>query len=129
MDNCIFCKIVKGDIPASKVYEDSDFVAFLDIHPVSKGHTLVVPKNHFESIEKTPDEVIMKTFVLAKKLIIKLKESLGSDFVNLDIEGIQVPHLHVHLIPRMLNDGVVKWEHTSYASDAERNEFINKIKM
>lgn len=129
MEDCIFCKIVKGDIQASKVYEDADFIAFLDIHPVSKGHTLVIPKSHFESIEKTPKEIIEKIFVLTKELMIRLKQSLDSDFINLDIEGIQVPHLHIHLIPRTLNDNVVKWEHTSYVSDAERDEYINKIKM
>ncbi|KKS74301.1 MAG: Histidine triad (HIT) protein [Parcubacteria group bacterium GW2011_GWA2_42_80] len=68
MNDCIFCKIVGGQIPATKVYEDNDFVAFLDIHPVSYGHTLVIPKEHFDKLENTPEETVVKLYKLIRRL-------------------------------------------------------------
>ncbi len=127
MEDCIFCKIGKGDIPSAKVYEDEEFFAFLDINPVAKGHTLIISKSHFESMNTTPDEMISKIFNLAKILMIKIKETLSCDFVQLDIEGIQVSHFHIHLIPRYHDDTVVDWKHESYSSDKEKEEYIDKI--
>lgn len=128
MEDCIFCKIVKGEIPASKIYEDEEFFAFLDINPVTKGHSLIIPKQHFEMMDNTPDDVIERIFLLAKKFMMKMKENFDCDYINLDIEGIQVPHFHIHLIPRLNNDDVVEWKHTKYESQDELENFINKIK-
>ena len=128
MNDCIFCKIVKGDIPSAKIYEDEEFFVFLDINPVSKGHSLVIPKNHFNSMDVTPEEVISKIFSLAKIMMVKIQKNLPCDFVQLDIEGIQVPHFHIHLIPRYKNNTVVDWKHEKYSSSEEEQEYINKIK-
>lgn len=99
-DNCIFCKIVRGEIPSNKEYEDDSFLAFLDINPVEKGHTLLIPKSHHESITTTPDDVVAQAFITTKKLMIRIKEKLGCDYVEVKIIGIDVPHFHIHLIPR-----------------------------
>lgn len=99
MDNCIFCKITKGEIPSTKVYEDKKFFAFLDINPESEGHTLLVPKNHYVWMQETPDEIISEIFIVAKQLMQKLINEKGCSFVKIKIIGKDVPHFHIHLIP------------------------------
>ncbi len=99
MNNCIFCKIIKGEIPSNKTYESDKFLAFLDINPESKGHTLLIPKDHYEWIQDTPDELISEIFVVAKKLIKKLIEETGCQFVKVKVIGKDVPHFHIHLVP------------------------------
>lgn len=99
MEDCIFCKIVAGQIPGSKVYEDDEVLAFLDIHPKGPGHTLLIPKAHYRWFEQMPDELYDKVFRAAKKLSLDMKER-GADHVQLSIVGKDVPHAHVHLIPR-----------------------------
>lgn len=99
MDNCIFCKIIKGEIPCAKIYEDDKFFAFLDINPESDGHTLLIPKEHFVWMQDTPDEIISEIFITAKKLMKKLITEKGCEFVRLKIIGKDVPHFHIHLIP------------------------------
>src|SRR3989344_8810607 len=100
MENCIFCKIVAGDIPAEKTYEDSDFVAFLDVNPKAPGHTLLIPKNHYTWVWDLPDTLFTHLFETAKKLVPELKAKTGADYVQLSIVGKDVPHAHAHLIPR-----------------------------
>jgi len=102
-ENCIFCKIIKGKIPAYKVYEDDFVLAFLDIYPASKGHTLVVPKKHVTRLKDLSDEELAKFWRGVKKVIEKI-EKLSSDY-NIVINqgtlaGQEIPHLHVHIIPR-----------------------------
>jgi histidine triad (HIT) family protein len=109
MDNCIFCKIAKGDIASFKIYEDDTLFAFLDINPVVDGHLLIIPKTHHENIFDTPDEVLEKISILSKKLAITLKEKLNAKAVNiLNASGKEaqqsVFHLHFHIIPRFEND-------------------------
>lgn len=99
---CIFCKIVSGVIPANKVYEDDDFVSFLDIHPVEVGHALLIPKAHYQWMTDAPNEVISKIFILAKEMMSKMKNELPCDYVQLSIVGKDVPHFHIHLIPKKL---------------------------
>lgn len=99
MDNCIFCKISKGEIPSSKVYEDDKFFAFLDINPESEGHTLLIPKTHHVWMQDTPDELIGEIFIVAKKLMQKLVDEKKCEFVKVKIIGKDVPHFHIHLIP------------------------------
>lgn len=99
MDNCIFCKISKGEIPSSKVYEDEKFFAFLDINPESEGHTLLIPKTHHVWMQDTPDELIGEIFVVAKKLMKELIEQKKCEFVKVKVIGKDVSHFHIHLVP------------------------------
>lgn len=103
--NCIFCKIAKKEIPSELVYEDSEFVAFFDINPVAKGHTLLVPKDHYRWFTDLPDELYDKLFRKARDIANILKIEHGADFVRLGIVGKDVPHTHIHLIPQKLTDG------------------------
>ncbi len=114
--NCIFCKIAAGDIPAATVYEDDDFRVIMDLGPASKGHALILPKEHYANLYELDDEVAAKALVVAKKVITKLTDILGCDGYNIlqnngSIAGQTVFHFHIHLIPRYENDTVnISWE-------------------
>lgn len=127
-ENCIFCKIVEGEIPADIVYEDDIFLSFLDIKPVIAGHLLLIPKEHFEWIHETPDELVSKAFVITKKIINKMRENLPCDYVQIVVVGKDVPHFHIHLIPRMLNDDMPEYAHSEYKNKKEKEEIIKKLK-
>lgn len=107
MENCIFCKIASGEIPAQKTYEDEVSVAFLDIHPKAPGHTLLIPKVHYRWFEEMPDDLSDHLFRVAKKIAKEMKEKTGADHVQLGIVGKDVPHVHIHLIPRQLGERAV----------------------
>ncbi len=102
--NCIFCKIAHKEIPKEFLYEDENFLAFLDIHPRAAGHTLLIPKDHYRWFTDMPDEVSDKFFHTAKQLAQKLKDEYKADYVRLGIVGVDVPHTHIHLIPLKLSD-------------------------
>lgn len=102
MENCIFCKIVSGDIPAQKTFENDSVVAFPDIHPKAPGHTLLIPKEHHTWFQDMPDRLYDEVFRAVKTLTQKLKAEYRADYVQLSIVGKDVPHTHIHLIPRML---------------------------
>jgi histidine triad (HIT) family protein len=104
MENCIFCKIVKKEIPCAKVYEDENFLAFLDIQPVSNGHILIISKKHIVWMQDADDETISGIFKLSKKLMIATKNGINCDYVQVSIVGKDVPHFHIHLIPRYFKD-------------------------
>lgn len=132
MDECVFCKIIKGDIPSSKVYEDDDVLAFLDINPVNKGHTLVIPKQHFETITDIPEELLGKVIAAAKKIthaVIKAVEADGAVVTqtNNEAAGQSVPHLHFHIIPRFKGDGLKFWPQGKY-EEGQMQDFADKIK-
>lgn len=97
--DCIFCKIVSGEIPSTKTYEDEQVIAFADIHPKAPGHALLVPRTHYEWFYELPDELSDHLFRVAKKLARELKEKHNAKLVKLSIVGDEVPHTHVHLIP------------------------------
>ena len=99
MQDSIFTKIIKGEIPAYKIYEDDDVVAFLDIHPIVPGHTLVVPKKQVEFIWDLDTEDYRKLTDAVKKIALHLRETLKVSYVGEKIVGTDVPHAHVHLIP------------------------------
>ncbi len=99
MDECIFCKIIKGDIPCHKVYESSIVLAFLDINPVQEGHVLIVPKKHNDYIFDLSNKDYTELLLEAKKLSGPLKKATGAKRIGLAIEGFAVPHIHIHLIP------------------------------
>ena len=114
MEDCIFCKIIKGDIPSYKLYEDNDIFVFLDINPVSKGHLLVIPKEHYENIFETPTEVLGKINQICKKMALICKERLDATGVNvLNASGKDaqqtVFHIHYHVVPRHKDDGLDLW--------------------
>lgn len=110
MENCIFCKIVRGEIPGVKIYEDEYALGLLDIHPVTKGHAVVIPKVHAELLFDLDDELTPKFFMSVKRALERMKEVLSPDGFNVGWNngpagGQSVPHLHVHIIPRWNGDG------------------------
>jgi len=123
MADCLFCKIIAGDIPSAKVLETDDLVAFLDIGPVNKGHTLLVPKAHHESLADTPPEIMAKVGEALPKLAAAVVAATGAEGYNLhqsngECAGQVIPHVHFHIIPRFSGDGFVKgWEQCSYEGD------------
>ncbi len=117
MDNCIFCKIVRGEIPCTKVYEDEDVLAFLDISQTTIGHTLVITKEHFDNFLYVPKDLIAKTFNAAQKVAQALTAGLGAKGINIlnntnEIAGQTVMHFHVHVIPRYSVEDNIKLEFT-----------------
>lgn len=119
MENCIFCKIVKGEIPAYKVYEDKETLAFLDINPVHEGHTLVIPKDHFENIYTLPQETLARLTLTTQKVAIAVKNGVEASGINIVMNnehdaGQIVFHAHVHIIPRIQNDGLAHWPQKPY---------------
>jgi len=132
--NCIFCKIVAGEIPSTKVYEDEYVLAFMDIGPIVKGHVLVIPKVHYDPLTETPDEVLARCISVAKKVAQAQMSALGADGVNLhqangSAAGQEVPHLHFHVIPRYNDDGHNwNWNAKEYDSVEEMGEKAEKLK-
>lgn len=105
VDGCIFCQISAGRIPSIRIYEDNEFIAFMDIAPQSEGHFLIVPRAHYESLNNVPDKVLAKILPLAKKLSDAAMTGLGVEGFNLlqnngEVAGQAVPHWHMHVIPR-----------------------------
>ena len=114
--NCIFCKIANGEIPSTTLYEDEDFRVILDLGPATRGHALLLPKNHFSNLFELDDETAQKAILVAKKMAGKMKAALGADGFNLvqnngEAAGQTVFHFHMHLIPRYENDNAgILWE-------------------
>jgi len=133
MEDCIFCKIVGGKIPAAKIYEDEKVISFLDIMPANKGHCLVVPKKHSETLSDMNDDDLVATIKAAKKVASALSLSFGNGSFNLVMNngkeaGQLVNHAHIHLIPRFQKDRLrIKWSHLKYEGD-EIKEYAEKIK-
>ena len=127
MKDCIFCKIAKGEIPSNKVYEDENFLSFLDIKPVSDGHILIIPKKHIQWMQEVDNETIANIFVLTKKLMLALKNGLPCDYVQMSVVGNEVPHFHVHLIPRHEGDNFRNFPTKEYKDDTQKKEIISKI--
>jgi len=131
MENCIFCKIVKNEIPATKLYEDDKIVAFLDIAPVNIGHSLIIPKNHYPNIYETPEDVMADMMRIATKISKALK-SFPVDGVNITMNndsaaGQIIFHSHVHVIPRYADDGLGMWKSRRGYNDGEKEETAKKI--
>lgn len=111
MDSCVFCKIIRGEIPCFKVYEDEVAIAFLDVNPSNKGHTLVLPKEHFEGFTTTPKAVLDHCFEVAQKIAQAQYVQLHATGVNVITNcgksaGQSVMHFHIHVIPRYEDDGL-----------------------
>jgi histidine triad (HIT) family protein len=114
VDDCIFCKIIAGKVPADKVYENDKIFAFLDIAPVNKGHTLVVPRAHHADLLETPDEVLSDMITRTKKIAAAVVKAVNADGFNIGVNtkpaaGQVVFHTHLHIIPRFSGDGLKHW--------------------
>ena len=130
--DCLFCKIVTGEIPSTKVYEDNTVFAFLDIRPVNIGHILIVPKAHYANLYETPNETIAHMMVVAKKLSIAIKEALNADGINIEMNndgpaGQIIFHTHLHIIPRFEGDGFTHWHGARGYHEGEADEIAQKI--
>ena len=132
LDNCIFCKIAAGEIPSTTIYEDDDFRVILDIEPASKGHALILPKEHFANLYELDDALAAKALVVAKKVITQMTEVLGCDGYNVlqnngTAAGQTVFHFHMHLIPRYKEDDVkIGWK-LGKLTEEEKQEIIEKL--
>ena len=132
--NCLFCKIVAGEIPSTRVYEDADTLAFMDIGPVIKGHTLVIPKHHYDPITKTPVDVLARLMKVVQKIAQAQLNGLKADGVNVlnangTAAGQQVPHIHFHVVPRFKTDGHHwNWAAKKYDSMEEMRKIADEIK-
>lgn len=133
MENCIFCKIISGDIPSTVLYEDEDFKAIMDISPASKGHVILLTKKHFENIFELEDDEAKKVLIITRKIATAMKEELKCEGINLlqnngEIAGQTVFHIHFHLIPRYKDDKVtISWTKGKYKDD-DAAELAEKIK-
>jgi len=110
MDNCVFCRIAKGEVPAYKAYEDKEFLVFLDIHPHALGHTVIIPKKHAVTIFDLNDSEAKSLMMLIKKVMHLISDKLKPDGFNVgwnhnSAGGQVIPHLHIHIFPRYQNDG------------------------
>jgi histidine triad (HIT) family protein len=126
-DKTIFSKIVSGEIPAVKVYEDNLSLAFLDINPVAKGHTLIITKEPYVWMQDVPNELLSHIFIKTKDLMSVIKGAVGCDFVQIVVEGKDVPHFHIHIIPGYFEHKSAVWEHVKY-EDGEMDDFAEKIR-
>ena len=132
MADCLFCRIVSGEVPATIVYEDDTSVAFLDHRPLFHGHTLLVPREHVETLGELPGEIVGPYFEAAQTLSRAVESAMEGEgtFVAMNNRVSQsVPHLHVHIVPRRRKDGLKGffWPRTKYKNDEEMEEVKNKI--
>lgn len=128
---CIFCKIINGEIPSSKVYEDDDVLAILDISQATLGHTLVMPKKHYANILEIPSDEYTKVMLKVKDIANKINTTLKPNGINVlnncgEVAGQTVMHYHVHIIPRYDNNDI-KIEFTDHSGKVDLNEVLNKI--
>lgn len=133
-NGCIFCKIVAGELPSTKIYEDDNTIAIMDIGPVAKGHVLVIPKEHCDPITETPDEVLKNTIVTVRKVARAQVKGLGTDGLNIaqangKCAGQIIPHVHFHLIPRFNGEPQPKnWNPGKYDNQEEMESYAEKIR-
>ena len=132
MENCIFCKIAAGEIPSNTIYEDDSFRVILDLGPATKGHALVLPKNHYADLFEIPEDVLADAAKVAKKVAGTMKEKLSCDGLNLvqnngEAAGQTVMHFHLHIIPRYADDNQhILWNPTKPTAE-ELVEIKNTI--
>lgn len=131
-DDCIFCKLANGEIPTATLYEDDYFRVILDLGPASKGHALIIPKEHYDNLYELDDETASKVLVLARKIITRMTEALGCDGYNIvqnngEAAGQTVNHFHMHLIPRYKDDKVGLGWNMGELTDEDREEILLKF--
>src|SRR3989338_4899982 len=120
MNDCLFCKIIAGELPSHKVFENDKTFAFLDIHPVNPGHTLVIPKNHSRDMEEATLEDVCNVMATIHRIAPGIMKAVGAEGYNVGLNngrdaGQVVPHLHFHIMPRFAGDGHHLW----HGKDAE----------
>lgn len=136
-DDCIFCKIAAGEIPSRKLYEDEDVIVIMDLSPTSKGHSLIIPKEHCTNIYDIDEDVAAKVMRVAKRLAIKMTDALGCDGFNLlqnngETAGQTMFHFHMHLIPRYkdADNNMLKFTSVSLSDeemDALRDQIVKSL--
>src|SRR3989338_9634606 len=125
MSNCIFCKIVKKELPSYQVYEDDEFFGFLDIFPRVKGHTLLIPKKHYRWIYDVPN--FGKYWEAALAITLAMQKALNPSFVTYVTHGLEVPHAHIHILPRESSETSFVPEHKKFRNN-EMSEVADKIR-
>jgi len=128
-DNCIFCKLANGVIPTNSIYEDENFNVILDMSPATKGHALILPKEHYKNLYELPEDTAADVMKLAKKMAVKMTEKLNADGFNLvqnnnEVAGQTVFHFHMHLIPRYENDA----QKIGWAPNSPTSEELAEVK-
>ena len=131
-ENCIFCKIANGEIPSRTLYEDDDFRVIMDLAPAPKGHSLILPKDHYKNVYEIADDTAAKVLPLAKKMATLMTEKLGADGFNIvqnnnEVAGQTVFHFHVHLIPRYNDDNQSLVMKPQEMTDAQLDEIRDTI--
>ncbi len=127
-EKTVFEKIIDREIPADIVYEDAISMAFLDINPVRKGHLLLIPKKVYPWMTDVPDELLGELFIRSKQLMQTLLKALQCDYVHVIVEGVAVPHFHIHLIPSYLKGKNATFHHEIYL-EGEKKIILEKIKQ
>ena len=131
--DCIFCKLASGEIPTTTLYEDEDFKVILDLSPESKGHALIIPKEHYKNIYDLDETIAAKAMVLAKRMVIRLTEVLHCEGYNIvqnnnEVAGQTVFHFHMHLIPRYEGDKVGLGWKMGELTEQDKQEILEKLK-
>lgn len=132
--NCIFCKIANGEIPSATLFEDEKVRVILDISPASKGHALILPKEHYANLYEMDDETAKHVIITAKRQATKMRDALGVEGINIvqnngEIAGQTVFHYHMHIVPRYKDDNVnIKWE-PGELSEEKKAELIKKLSL
>ncbi|WP_304507073.1 HIT family protein [Anaerotignum sp.] len=134
MSDCIFCKIINGDIPSATIYENEEFKVILDRFPANEGHVLILPKQHFANIFDIDPQLAGRLFVLATKIAREMKNVLGFEHLNVmqnngTVAGQTVFHFHLHLIPRYENDGITIAYKPMDLTDAQIEDMRKKLEM
>lgn len=132
-EKTVFEKIIDGELPSSKVYEDEKALVILDIHPVNKGHALVIPKKRYSNIYDIPEELFAHLAIIAKKVAIAIKETTRAEGINIimnnerSADQLIENHAHIHVIPRFSSDGYKPWRGAETYIDSEKNKLASDI--
>lgn len=134
MSDCIFCKILNGDIPSATIYEDEEFKAILDRFPANEGHVLILPKEHSANIFEIDPQLAGRLFTLATKIAREMKQTLGFEHMNVmqnngTVAGQTVYHFHLHLIPRYENDGITITYQPMNLTDEQISDMRKKLEL
>ncbi len=133
MKDCVFCKIISGEKHGHKIYEDSDTIAILDVTPVNRGHALVMPKKHAESLSELSEEEVKNLFTAVQKVASSMKENLSADGINYfvnegKVAGQIIFHVHCHVLPRYSNDGINFHTARKKLSKEEMKEIAERLR-
>lgn len=133
MAHCVFCDIEQDRAPAAMVWSDDTLIAFLDARPLFKGHTLLVPRCHIETLPDLPDDMLQPFLAMGQRLATAMVEALGAHGSFMAVNNVvsqTVPHLHLHVVPRTKRDGLrgFFWPRRKYAGETERDDYANRLR-